>query len=310
MGYQPHLLLEEPTIYRIVGMKENYQENKNLAVNIQVNNSARSFWTPVKDIYSKDWLKYFSKEDCTYLAVLYIAEKENKPEIIKHYPRKRSIITTSVLLLAVLYTAFLIISNLAGSKIIDVGGFTFPAVLIFFPFTYIIDDIITEVYGFEVSRKVIWGALFANLIVILSACAVTYMKPSSYWQDQKAFEGVFLSSPRILIASLLAYVCGEFLNAVFLAKLKVYTKGKYLWFRSITSTMAGCFFDSIIFCTIAFAGIISIKLILLMICTQYIVKTLYAFLAIPFIYKITAYLKDLDKVDVYDYTTKYNPFSV
>lgn len=296
--------------YNIVGIKENYQNTQKIAVKIQVNNSARSFYMLIEDIYMKDWLDYFSKEDCTYLAILYVAEKENKPEIIASYPRKKVNITSSVLILAMLYTAFLILSNIAGSKVAFVSGLTFPAVLVFFPFTYIIDDIITEVYGFKVSKKIIWTALLSNLIVVIAISVVVYIPPSNYWKGQEAFEAVFLSSPRILLASLIAYVGGEFLNSICLAKLKVFTKGKYLWFRSVVSTASGCFFDSIIFCTIAFLGIVSTKVITVMILTQYLFKIVYAFAAIPFVYRITAYLKRLDNVDFYDYNTKFNPFSI
>ena len=263
-----------------------------------------------EEIYMKDWLDYFSKEDCTYLAILYVAEKENKPHIISSYPRKKVNITSSVLILAMFHTAFLILSNIAGSKVSFVSGLTFPAVLVFFPFTYIIDDIITEVYGFQISRKIIWTALLANIVVILATSIVVFIPPSSHWQGQEAFEAVFLSSPRILLASFIAYAVGEFLNSICLAKLKVFTKGKYLWFRSVVSTASGCFFDSIIFCTIAFSGVVNTKVLTLMILTQCLFKIVYAFAAIPFVYRITAYLKKRDNVDFYDFNTKFNPFSI
>ena len=302
--------MKEEISYNIVGIIENYQQTQKIAVKIQVNNSARSFCMLVEDIYMKDWLNYFSKEDCTYLAVLYVAEKENKPEIIHQHPRKKVNVTTSVLILAIFYTSCLILSNIAGSKIVSAFGLTFPAVLVFFPFTYIIDDIITEVYGFKISKKIIWIALLANLLIIFAAGVVVYLPPSDYWEGQSAFEDVFLSSPRILLASIIAYVGGEFLNAICLAKLKVFTKGKYLWFRSVVSTASGCFFDSIIFCTIAFLGIVSIKVLVIMILTQYLFKIVYAFVAIPFVYRTTDYLKKIDNVDFYDYNTKFNPFSI
>lgn len=300
---------DDNTVYRIVGIKENYQQSKEITVNIQVKNSSRSFCMSVKDIYQKNWLKFFSKEDCTYLAVLYVAEKEKNPEIIKLYPRKRSTITTSVLGLAILYSAFLIIANLAGSKIINIWDFTFPAVLVFFPFTYIIDDILTEVYGFSVSRKVIWWGLFASVITTAAVCIIVWLEPSQYWTKQRAFEEVFMASPRIVLASILAYIGGEFLNAICLAKLKVHTSGRHLWFRSVASTMVGSFFDSIIFCCIAFAGIISNDILFKMVISQYLIKTIYAFVAVPIVYKATNYLKRLDDVDVYDYKTSFNPFS-
>lgn len=300
----------EEVIYRIIAFKENFNNSNKTAVKLQVINSSRSFYCLVEDVYNKNWLNNLTKEDCTYLAVLYVAENKKDPSIISRYPRKHVNMTTSVLILSVLYTGCLILSNIAGSKIISLGNWiTLPAVLAFFPLTYILDDIITEVYGFRVSRKIIWSALVSNIIVAIGAFAVVKLPPSLYWHNQDAFEKVFLESPRILCASMLAYIFGEFFNSVALAKIKIHTKGKYLWFRSVLSTSVGSIFDSIIFCTIGFLGIIPNDMILSMIITQYIVKISYAICALPLVYKITNFLKKLDKVDTYDFTTKFNPFS-
>lgn len=149
-------------IYKIVSFKENYNGTSKIAVQLQVINSSRSFFCLVEDVYNKNWLTSLSKEDCAYLAVLYVAENEKNIGIIEHFPKRQVNITTSVLILAVIYTGCLILSNIAGSKITSLGGWiNIPAVLAFFPLTYILDDIITEVYGFKVSRKIIWSALIA-----------------------------------------------------------------------------------------------------------------------------------------------------
>lgn len=297
-------------IYKIVGFKYNFNNTGKLAVNVQINNSSRKFFCLVEDMYKLEWVNYLSKEDCVYLATLYVSEKENKPEIVSYFPRKHVNVTINVLLLSVLYTAFFILSNIAGSKIVDFGFVTIPAVLVFFPITYILDDIITEVYGFKVSRTIIWTALIANLLVIAGAILVVKMQHSAYWSNQDAFEKVFLASPRIFTASVLAYLFGEFINSASLAKLKVHTKGKYLWFRSILSTSIGSIFDSILFCFIAFYGSLPSSVIFIMIITQYLFKISYAVLALPVVYKVTAFLKKTDKVDVYDFSTRFNPFSL
>lgn len=202
------------------------------------------------------------------------------------------------------------LSNIAGSKIISLYGLvTIPAVPAFFPVTYILDDIITEVYGFNVSRKIIWSALISNIMVVIGAYLVVKFKPSDLWHDQEAFERVFLTSPRILLASITAYLSGEFLNSVILAKIKIHTRGKYLWLRSILSTSVGSIMDSIIFCSIGFIGTIPIKILLGMILTQYMFKVSYAIIALPVVYKTTSFLKKFDRVDVYDFATRFNPFS-
>ncbi|MGC0372181.1 MAG: hypothetical protein DGJ47_000888 [Rickettsiaceae bacterium] len=300
--------MNQNTLYRIVGLQEN--NNSKTYVQLQLSNTSRSFYVCVEDVYKKDWLDRFSKEDCAYLAVLYVAEKENKPEIISSFPRKKTNITTSVLILSILYSAFLIVSNLAGFKLTTICNITFPTVLVFFPLTYILDDIITEVYGFEVSKKIIWSSLSANLIVVMAACLAVYLPAANFWDDQSAFETVFLASPRILVASTIAYIFGEFLNAISLSKLKILTRGKHLWFRSLTSTFFGSAADSIIFCFIAFYGLVDSNILFEMMFIQYCIKNIYAILALPMIYKLSNFLKKQDKVDFYDYSTKFNPFSV
>ena len=296
--------------YNIVGIKENYQGKGKTAVEVQVHNTARSFYMTVEEIYKKNELESFSKEDCTYLAMLYVAEKEKKPELIKLYPRKKVNVTTSVLVLAIMYASFLLMSQLVGAKLATIADITFPAGLVIFPMTYIIADILTEVYGFGVSRKVIWTALGIDIMVIMFASIIVYLPSSVSWQDQSAYEAVFLSSTRVVIASITAYVFGEFLNSYTLAKLKILTKGKYLWLRSIASTAAGCLFDCIIFCSIAYFNLLDLSGLISLIITQYLMKLAYASVGIPFVQKISNYLKKKDRVDFYDYKTSFNPFSL
>lgn len=219
-------------------------------------------------------------------------------------------ISINILILAALYIGLFILSNIAGSKIVDINSLIIPATLFFFPVTFILDDVITEVYGFKVSRAVIWSALGANLLVMIGSIIIVKIKPADFWNEQKAFESVFLSSPRIFVASITAYLVGEFTNSVLLAKIKVYTKGKYLWLRSITSTAIGTILDSFIFCMIAFYGKLPFEVIVKMILIQYLFKLCYAIIAMPLIYKISNFLKKKDNIDVYDFNTNFNPFSI
>lgn len=293
-------------IYRVIGYIE--QDDKFL-VQVQMVNSSRNFSCNVKDLYREEWLKGFSKEDCAYIAMLYFAEKHQKLEIIKYFPRKAEVFTSRLLLIGIIYTAFLLLSNIAGSKVAYHQGITFPAALVLFPITYILDDIMTEVYGFRASRTIIWSALGANLIMVLGSILIVKLQPSEYWKGQLSFEEVFYNSPRILLASSLAYIFGEFLNAFFLSKMKIRTRGKHLWLRSIFSTSAGALVDSIIFGIVAFLWVVPFKVVLGIIAVQYAFKVGYAILAIPIVYYITKYLKKTDNIDTYDYGTDFNPFS-
>lgn len=219
-------------------------------------------------------------------------------------------ITTNVTFLGIIYTSFLILSNLTASKVGALGEYNFTAVIIFFPVTYIIDDILTEVYGYKVSRKVIWAGLFANLIVVFGSYIVLLVPPSSEWNYQKEFEAVFTMSHRILLASVSAYIGGEFVNSILLAKLKIITKGKHFWFRAIFSTVIGAAFDTSIFMIVAFAYILPAEIIIGMIFVEYVIKILVEVLVLPITVRIVQYLKKVDQIDYYDYGTNFNPFSL
>lgn len=213
-------------------------------------------------------------------------------------------------LLAVLFTCFLIISNIAAVKIVEIAGYVFPAGLIFFPITFIFDDIITEVYGFKASRRIIWLAFLANLLVTTSLFIVTQLPSSAYFQEQSAFEAIFTLTPRILFASLVSYLIGEFANSYVLAKLKVATNGKMFGLRAIASTIIGVGLDTVLFCSIAFYGIIPNEVILSLIGFQYFVKVTYEIMILPITYKIVAYLKESENIDFFDRTTNFNPFKI
>ncbi|HBC47794.1 MAG TPA: transporter, partial [candidate division Zixibacteria bacterium] len=155
-----------------------------------------------------------------------------------------------------LFVAVLLISNVASSKILKLGPFTFDGGTILFPVSYIFGDILTEVYGYRNSRRVIWTGFFAALLMSLTFIAVGKLPPASGWENQDAYEKILGLTPRIVIASLVAYFAGEFSNSYTLAKMKILTKGKWLWSRTISSTIIGEGVDTLLFVTIAFYGVL------------------------------------------------------
>jgi uncharacterized integral membrane protein (TIGR00697 family) len=296
--------------YRIVGINENYPDTGRVYVKIQTTGTSTIFERPVSELYQKEWLDQFSHADAAQLAALYAAENTDNLNLVKRIPSYNPALKDSVIIVGILFSAFLILSNLAAFKLAAIGSFIFPAGLIFFPITYIFDDILTEVYGFKVSRRIIWSALFANLIVLLGAWITTYLQSAPDWHEQAAYAAIYRATPRIFIASTIAYFFGEFSNSIILAKLKVWMSGRYLWLRALASTSIGVGVDTILFTHIAFLFIVPYSAIWEIILTMYCVKVIYEACAIPITYKVANYLKRKDNVDHYDVNTKFNPFSL
>jgi uncharacterized integral membrane protein (TIGR00697 family) len=209
-----------------------------------------------------------------------------------------------------LFVAVLLISNIASTKILSLWRFTFDGGTLLFPLSYIFGDIITEVYGYKHSRKVIWTGFFSAILITVILMVVQYLPPAPGWEFQTAYEQILGFMPRIIVASMIAYFAGEFTNSYILAKLKIFTKGKYLWMRTIGSTVVGEAFDTLLFCTIAFFGIIPNPLLLAVILSNYIFKCLVEVVFTPITYKVVKFLKKKEGVDYYDYKTNFNPFSV
>ena len=205
--------------------------------------------------------------------------------------------------IAMLYSSFQILSNLMGVKIVDIMGINITAGLVVFPITYIISDIITEVYGIKVTRRIIWCGLATNLLFVLGAFIATALPPSAIFENQQAFETVFSTTPRILLASVAGYLAGEFSNAIIVAKIKALMRGKHFWFRALLSTCVGTFLDSLFFCFIAFYHFLPSAIILDMIIVQCVIKLGYEIIVLPLTYAITNYLKKAEYSDVYDYAT-------
>jgi len=209
-----------------------------------------------------------------------------------------------------LFVAVLLISNVASSKIVQFGPFTFDGGTILFPLSYIFGDILTEVYGYKRSRKVIWLGFICALLMSLVFIIVGKLPPASGWLNQDAYDKILGLTPRIVIASLIAYFSGEFSNSFTLAKMKIITKGKWLWTRTIGSTVVGEFVDTMLFIFIAFYGVLPMDLIWTLIISNYLFKTGMEVIFTPITYAVTGFLKKAESEDYYDNKTNFNPFNI
>jgi hypothetical protein len=207
-----------------------------------------------------------------------------------------------------IFVVTLIISNLVAPKLCQLGPFKVSAALLLFPFTYIFGDIFTEVYGYGASRRAIWTGFSASALMSVIAIIVVKLPPAADWANQQAYELVLGFVPRIVVASLIAYWCGEFANAFVMARLKVATKGRMLWVRTIGSTAAGQLVDTVIVTTLVFLGSESLATIGELILNGYGFKVLYEAAMTPVTYWIVNALKKAEGVDVYDVDTNFNPF--
>jgi uncharacterized integral membrane protein (TIGR00697 family) len=220
--------------------------------------------------------------------------------------------TVSVLFMfaGILFAITLLVSNLLATKIIMVGSWAAPAGVLIFPIAYIINDVIVEVWGYQKARLIIWSGFAVNLLAVLFFTLGILAPPAPFWQNQQAFATILGNTPRIIIASLLAYLSGSFLNAYVMSRVKILMKGKNFSVRAILSTLFGETADSLIFITIAFAGSFPLEVILGMVVTQACIKTLYEIVVLPFTILIVNKVKQVEGIDVFDESISYNPFSV
>ncbi|MEM9300886.1 MAG: queuosine precursor transporter [Pseudomonadota bacterium] len=212
----------------------------------------------------------------------------------------------------------IVCSNIIGAgKVAEVGGFAFGAGVLFFPLSYVLGDVLTEVYGYARARRVIWAGFAAAAFAAGMAAIVTAMPPAPAWNvdvggisKQDAFALNFGQAPRIVFASVLAIWAGEMVNAYVMAKMKVWSGGRALWQRTIGSTVVGQGVDTLLFYPLAFAGVWTTELILAVMGANYVLKVLWEALLTPVTYKVVAALKRAEGVDVYDAETDFTPFSV
>ena len=206
------------------------------------------------------------------------------------------------------FVVILLISNLVGQKITAVGPFRISGAQLLFPITYIFGDVFTEVYGYGASRRAIWIGFFASALLAVMGLVTVWLPPAPGWDGQAAFARVFNFVPRLIVASLIAFWCGEFANSFVMAKMKLLTKGRYLWTRTVGSTVAGQAVDTIVVMVLAFGGSLSTGLIANLIASAYLGKVLYEVAATPVTYWIVNSLKRREGVDVFDTNTDFNPF--
>ncbi len=209
--------------------------------------------------------------------------------------------------ISALFVTCLIISNIIAVKIGAFGSYFLPVAVILFPITYIIGDVLTEVYGYAAARHAIWMGFFCNLVAVVAIYIGIKITPAPFFQNQAAFEQILGFTPRLLVASFIAYLVGQFVNSMVLAKMKIATNGKHLWMRTIGSTIVGEGLDSALFISIAFWGIMPPSVIGTLIVTQWIFKTLFETVATPITYLVVGYLKKNEKIDVYDKDTNFSP---
>jgi uncharacterized integral membrane protein (TIGR00697 family) len=209
------------------------------------------------------------------------------------------------------FVTVLICSNVIGAaKVATVGGFTFGAGVLFFPISYIFNDVLTEVYGYARARKVVWAGFGALIFASIMSFVVVWLPPAIDWPDQSAYQTVFGQTSRIVFASITAFFVGELANSYVLAKMKIRTGGRYLWLRTIGSTVVGEGVDSAVFYPVAFFGVWSNDLLVQVLISNYIIKVVWEALVTPITYKAVSFLKQAEHEDYYDHDTDFTPFSI
>jgi queuosine precursor transporter len=220
--------------------------------------------------------------------------------------------TVSVLFMfaGILFAICLLISNILATKIILIGPWAAPAGVLIFPIAYIINDVIVEVWGYQKARLIIWSGFAVNLLAAIFFTLAIVVPAAPFWQNQTAFSTILGSTPRIIVASLLAYLTGSFLNAFVMSKVKVLMKGRDFSVRAILSTLVGEAADSFIFIIIAFAGNLPFNVLIGMIFTQATIKTIYEIVILPFTILVVNWVKKVEGIDTFDESISYNPFSI
>lgn len=214
----------------------------------------------------------------------------------------------------VAFVTILLLSNVLGAgkvAVVDlpgIGDWPFGAGILFFPISYVIGDVLTEVYGYARARRCIWAGFGALLFMALMAQVVVALPPAPSWQGQAAYEAVFGQVPRIVLASIAAFWAGEFVNSYVLARMKIWTRGRHLWTRTIGSTLVGQGVDSLIFYPLAFYGVWDNRTLLIVLGTQWVLKVGWEVLLTPATYFVVGWLKRREGVDVFDDHTDFTPF--
>jgi queuosine precursor transporter len=214
------------------------------------------------------------------------------------------------ILLTAIFITSLVTANIIAVKLISIFGYVLPAAIIVFPISYIAGDVLTEVYGYAKARQVIWLGFLCNLITVVAVWCGQMLPAAPFWHGQEAYELILGYTPRLLAASFAAYLVGEFANSLVLAKMKIATKGRWLWTRTIGSTIVGQGLDSLVFISLAFLGAVPLSSLGAIIVTQWLAKSCYEATATPLTYVVVNFLKRGEGIDVYDYETNFNPLAI
>ncbi|MDB5260657.1 MAG: hypothetical protein JWN37_888 [Candidatus Nomurabacteria bacterium] len=224
-------------------------------------------------------------------------------------PRAVATHSRYLMYVGIFFVAVLMVSNTVGSKLVEIGPFIFAGATFIFPLSYIFGDVLTEVYGYKESRKIVWAGFAVLILMTLCYVFVQYLPYPAFWQNQAAYEAILGATPRILVAGMIAYFIGEFANSYVLSRMKVWSQGKYLWMRTIGSTIVGEGLDTTFFILIGFWGIIPNSAILTTIISGYLAKVLIEVVLTPVTYFVINKLKKAEGLDVYDKGISYNPFT-
>ena len=211
------------------------------------------------------------------------------------------------LLVAALFVTALVTANIVAVKLVRIAGFVLPAGVVVFPLSYIVGDVLTEVYGYRMARVVIWLGFVCNVVVVLFIWVAGLLPAAPDWEAQDAYQRILGYTPRLLLASFAGYLVGEFTNAFVMARMKVLTSGRWLWTRTIGSTIVGQGLDSLVFIGIAFGGTVAPVTLGGIILAQWVAKVVYEVAATPLTYALVGFLKRKESLDVYDRQTSFNP---
>ncbi len=219
-------------------------------------------------------------------------------------------VSTSFMLLGILFNVCLIAANLLETKVIQAGPLSLTAGLMVFPVSYIINDCIVEVWGYRKTRLIIWTGFLMNFFVVALGLIAVQLPAAPYWEGEEGFNFVFGMAPRIVVASLTAFLAGSFLNAYVMSRMKLASDGKHFSLRAILSTVVGEGADSLIFFPIAFGGVIPVPELAKLMLAQVVLKTLYEVVALPLTIRVVRYVKRREETDVYDRNVSYGIFKI
>jgi len=217
-------------------------------------------------------------------------------------------VSVMFLIITSLFITCLLVTNISAGRLMEFMGIPLTSDLFLFPITYIFGDVLTEVYGFKKARLTIWLGFGANLLMALFFIFIINLPYPEFWEFNDAYNTVLGFTPRLVIASLAAYFVGEFSNSVILSRMKVWTEGRWLWTRTIGSTLVGEGIDTLVFMAIAFGGTYALPVFFSMVIGQYLWKVGYEILATPLTYIFVGWLKKKENIDTFDKDINYNPF--